>query len=447
MAILSVDIGTTNIKSLVYEDQNVVASFSKRITTFSSGLSERQDATFIKDYLMEHIETLKESYPLSNIVLSSPMHTLILLDSEYNPVSNMYLWSDRSGEDMVLKYKEDLDSFYQINGTPNHAMTPLTKLLKLRESESLEAYGIADLKSYIMKHLCGEFVTDVSSASASGLYDQKTRSWSEVICEFCGISKDQLPEVVEIDTRYFNGLTLTIGSTDGVMANRGTQIEPNQLVLSVGTSVGVRNLYTFPKLHPQGKSFSYDAGLGKWLNGNASNNGGNLFDWLSETYYGGTLSFEHFIEIVCGKLTDLYATPFVYGERGPWWVAQLKQDFLNLEAHHTSEDKVQSIILAMFSNIDLMIDSLDNTSEDPILLTGGFLRDERLIQCLSDYLQKPLASIVDENAVCHAGVLLIEPTMAFEANRIIEPQLNQDLVDYKNKSKAYLKAFVEMETL
>ena len=91
------------------------------------------------------------------------------------------------------------------------------------------------LKDYILLWLTGELVTELSSASGTGLLDMSTRAWSAKAIELCGVDADRLPPILPTtatlradrrDTAGQVGLpagtTVVVGAADGPLGNLGT---------------------------------------------------------------------------------------------------------------------------------------------------------------------------------------------------------------------------------
>jgi autoinducer 2 (AI-2) kinase len=57
------------------------------------------------------------------------------------------------------------------------------------------------LSDWVIYKLCGRFVTEPSVASSSGMFDLKTRKWSEKLAGVAGLSSSQLPPVLEPSER------------------------------------------------------------------------------------------------------------------------------------------------------------------------------------------------------------------------------------------------------
>ena len=78
-------------------------------------------------------------------------------------------------------------------------MSPLTKLMWFARHDPqtlAAARWWVGLKAYLIAELTGTLVTELSSASATGLLDLATRTWSPEAIALAGVSAEQLPEIL-----------------------------------------------------------------------------------------------------------------------------------------------------------------------------------------------------------------------------------------------------------
>ena len=89
-------------------------------------------------------------------------------------------WADSRGhlEARELRKQGLARELLHRTGTPAHPMSPLVKLIWFSRHEPRlmgQVRWWAGLKDYVLHHLTGELVTELSSASATGLLNLKSR--------------------------------------------------------------------------------------------------------------------------------------------------------------------------------------------------------------------------------------------------------------------------------
>ena len=131
-------------------------------------------------------ETIRKSAidpaTLKLVSFSSAMHSLIAVDAEDQLLTESITWADSRAAKHATRIKEEMDghSIYLRTGTPIHAMSPLSKIVWLKEDKP-EIFGqtamFADIKSFVFHKLFGEYVVDHSIASATGLFNLENLDW------------------------------------------------------------------------------------------------------------------------------------------------------------------------------------------------------------------------------------------------------------------------------
>ena len=270
---IGVDLGTTGVRAIAYtlNGQNFGASeaFYPLLTPHPDWAEENPhdilDAVF--KVLSETVQKLHyQDVTIAGIALSTVMHSFASLDSHYEPLMNLQTWADSRSADIVREMKSDSSlcrRFYEKTGCPIHACYPLAKIIWLQKNRpqlfKQTAY-IGSIKDYLFYHLTDEWVLDRSTASTSGMYNEKELCWDDEILAYAGLHAKQLPTVVP--TTYAGkltkeaanliglkeGLPVVIGATDGVLVNLGIgAVKSGQLSATIGTSGALRMLTQKPQ--------------------------------------------------------------------------------------------------------------------------------------------------------------------------------------------------------
>jgi len=71
------------------------------------------------------------------------------------------------------------------------------------------------LGDWILTQLCGEFVTDPSLGSSSGMFELAQRDWSDRVLEICGVDRSAFPSVVDPGTSI-GAVTAAAAATTGL---------------------------------------------------------------------------------------------------------------------------------------------------------------------------------------------------------------------------------------
>ncbi len=189
----------------------------------------------------------------------------------------------RAGEQATELVQRRLAEKIYFTGGDWVAITSPPRLLWLRKEEPEIFERIAHLtmlSDWILFKLCGEFVTDPSAGSSSGMFDLARRTWSEEIVSLCGLSSDVLPPVREpgtqlgrvhtqaaVETGLRKGTPVIVGGADTQLGLVGIgQVEPNRFTIVGGTfwqqTIGVETSL----IDPQGRLRTLCHALpGQWM--------------------------------------------------------------------------------------------------------------------------------------------------------------------------------------
>lgn len=228
MSKIGIDIGTTNIKAVLFDDNyQEIENISTPIQTMYNGDFAEQDIQEIVDVVFSSIERLNNK-DVSHVSFSSAMHSIILGSNDLCPYTKNVIWLDNRSKDLIDSFKKQANglSFYHKTGTPIHAMSPFAKLLWYKENTSLlsKDVRIFGIKEYIIYKLTGEFVEDYSIASATGLMNIHSLRWDKDILDFIGIREEQLPRLVDTKETFSAlnySFNVVVGASDGCLVNVG----------------------------------------------------------------------------------------------------------------------------------------------------------------------------------------------------------------------------------
>lgn len=196
---IGVDLGTSGLKLLlVAADGSILsqAALTYPVSYSRDGWSEQNPEDWFAA-LMRGFEQLG-ARDVAGISFGGQMHGLVALDAAGEVVRPCILWNDGRTE----RETEYLNTLPVAEYTGNMAFAGFTasKLLWLRKNEEQNFARTAKImlpKDYLAYKLTGKFATDYSDASGTLLLDVKNRRWSSEMCDICGISAGQLPQLFE----------------------------------------------------------------------------------------------------------------------------------------------------------------------------------------------------------------------------------------------------------
>jgi len=424
--LIGIDIGTTNTKAVGFTSTGEVlgsAGASYPVYTDAAGRHELDP-----DQLLEAvISALKEVLgkmpgagggKLAGISFSCAMHSLIAVDRDGRPLTKAMTWADLRSEAYagVLKASDAGRRIYAVTGTPVHAMSPLCKLLWMREKQPdifRRAARFIGIKEYIWWRLFGRYQVDHSVVSATGLFDIRRRNWNPESLELAGIRADQLSEPVPC-TYWAAGLlpewdvlglpkdlAFVIGASDGCLANLGTgAVRRGDTALTIGTSGAIRMTTSAPETDPKERIFSYILTDEYYVCGGATNNGGNVLQWYAEQVLGRKTGDAGGLERLVAEADaippgaeGLVFLPYLLGERAPIWDANAKGVFFGVRSIHDQRHFLRAVLEGVSFSLRQIGASLEETIGpiQQIYASGGFTHSKSWLQMMADIFQQKVS--------------------------------------------------------
>ena len=471
---LGVDIGTTAVKAVAFSVNG--ETLAKHSCTYKmyhpQPAQSEQDPYEILEAITTSVNTVMQS--LSPAVpqlvgFSAAMHSILAVDENGNPLTNCMTWADNRAAAIAenLRNSDTGSLIYNTTGVPVHAMSPLAKLLWLKENEPRlfqQAYKFIGIKEFLFYKLFGEYVIDTSVASATGLLNLRTLEWDSGILTWLELSAEKLSTVVPVKQvfsfdpaqnnghlsfPYFTGKTpFIIGGSDGALANLGSGVlNNNAMVVTIGTSAAARIITREARTDSAMRTFCYHVKDDLYIRGGASNNGAIALQWLKESLLQTTDSYEQLfqqaIHITPG-CDNLLFLPYILGERAPLWNAQAKGAFFGLTINHTKAHLTRAVMEGVIYNLySIGKVVMENNIVGAIHTTGVFIHNPLWLQLLADVFNTPvLVSAAMESSALGAvllGMEALEEDCYF--NRQTPARYEPDAI----KHTKYLQHFEKME--
>ncbi|HVB75976.1 MAG TPA: autoinducer-2 kinase [Ktedonobacteraceae bacterium] len=211
-----------------------------------------------------------EPTDIAGVSSTSMREGIVLFDKQGQEIWACPNVDSRAGEEAAELVNRKLAEKIYFTGGDWVAITTPPRLLWLQKHEPQIFARIAHLtmlSDWILFKLCGEYVTDPSAGSSSGMFDLARSEWSQEIVQMCGLNTDVLPPVrasgtmigrvhrqAAAETGLAEGTPVVVGGADTQLGLVGIgQVEPGQFTIVGGTfwqhTVGVEQ----PLIDPQSR--------------------------------------------------------------------------------------------------------------------------------------------------------------------------------------------------
>ncbi|MBY7142289.1 gluconokinase [Virgibacillus sp. NKC19-3] len=411
--VAGLDLGTTSVKAVLFDLRGrLIAESEKMNTTYYPHAEwaeqdpweiERSSVLAMKEVITKAGVQKDE---LRAVGISGAMHSIICVDDNADPLSNMLIWSDgRSScqaEELMQSTGMDI---YKKTGTPIHPMSPLLKLRWMKENDYVpyqKATYFMSMKAFLIQKWFGERVVDYSIASASGMFHVKTLDWDEDALAYAGVKRKQLAQIVP-PTKVLPALKpnvaeeigidaqvpFVIGAADGQLANLGSgAISPGEVAVSVGTSGAIRQFMKGASVNDKHETFTYAFTDDTSIIGGATNNGGIVLQWLKDLFdfQGSHDELTDMAKKVDPGAAGIIFLPYVNGERAPLWNQNAKGNFYGLSIGHKKEHFIRAVLEGITFNIYQIGKSLEEIAGKPekISVNGGLAKSPVWVQIMAD---------------------------------------------------------------
>lgn len=477
--VIGLDIGTTSVKAVVFQLNGKVVSESEELITSyypKQGWVE-QDPDEIERLAVKVVRTAIEQGDINNteiltVGFSSAMHSLICIGKDRQPLSPALIWADGRSSEQAKKVKQEKGKMlFEKTGVPIHPMTPLSKLIWMKEvgyEPYLSAAYFLSIKEYLLLKWFDQRIVDYSMAVSTGLLNAHSLDWDEDLLKLADIQRNQLSEVVSPTTiltglkEHIAGemgvdsdLPFVMGAADGQLANLGIgAISPGEVAITAGTSGAIRQFANGFNITEKHDTFSYAFTKEFSIIGGPTNNGGIALQWLKEllNYEGSFNEFTQKAEKVAPGAEGLLFLPYINGERAPLWNQQAKGNFFGMSVTHKREHFVRAVLEGITLNLYQIGQSLENLAgaPDKIYVNGGLARSSLWLQMLADMFGKEVyVSESHHSAAWGAawtGLVALNKVASFEQIKENIP-MSTPIVPNESNHKTYRELYKKYELL
>jgi sugar (pentulose or hexulose) kinase len=436
--ILTLDLGTTNIKAGLYNSclEEVSLVFS-RVEYIKSKYFVEFDADnywqVCKKSLLQVIK--KSKINTKNIIaisLTGQAETLIIIDKNNDVLGNAISWMDTRSENEceVLKKVFDNKRSYMITGQPDIITNwPITKILWIKENQKVRfnnAKMFLLLKDFIIFKLTGKLASEYSTSSFTYYLDIiHKRYWKDII-DYVGFNLEKLPELMEPGENIL-GLTqetckelkinkdilVNIGMLDHFSGMLGVgNIEEGILSESTGTVMALATILKKPNRNLFPLPFHYGPFQNTYSLLPVCESGGICYDWFKENFYPDS-KFEEIDREIEKNLSfeesnQLLFLPYILGTNSPEFNQKAKGVFYGIKINNRKIDFARAVLegIAFLLNKNIEFLKSKGINIKKIISLGGGSKSKVWNQMKADvtnkeiYIPKYRESTLFGSAIC-----------------------------------------------
>jgi len=334
-------------------------------------------------------------------------HGLVAVDDAGVPVYDALLWNDVRSHPQSQQMIADLGVsawIDAVNVLPLPAIT-LTKLAWLREVRPEVAARVRRIMlphDWLVLQLCGAFVTDRSDASGTGYFSAVTNKYrTDLIERYFGFVPE-LPSVLDpadsagvLLPEWGGGrrVPVSAGAGDNAAAALGLELEPGDVVASVGTSGTIFASSMKAIKDPSGLTAGFADAAGGHLPLLCTLNAARI---LTSTAALLSVDLTRFDELALSGLPDaggLALLPYFDGERTPNRPDATGELHGLTRTSFTPENLARAAVLAVANSLADCLDIMRamDMPANRVLLIGGGAKSAAMRALLAQTLEVPVA--------------------------------------------------------
>jgi gluconokinase len=461
--ILTLDIGTSSARALVWDDAGQEAeAFRAQIpyamlTTPDGGVEI--EAETLLGYVAVCIDTLlhqmgERSRDIRGVGISTFWHSMLGVDAEGAPLTPIYIWADTRSAAQAERLRQTWDErrIHARTGCRIHPSYYPSKLLWLCETQP-QTYRSVDRwvspSEYLFCRLFGKeaMQVSVSMASGTGLMNQETCAWDSEVLRLLNLEEDRLSSIVDL-SHAARGLRAEFANRwkplkevpffpavgDGACGNAGSGcVTPERFAINLGTSGAIRVLWresevTAPAAAPDG-CWRYRIDRARPLMGAAFSDGGNVVLWMQQTLRLPSLEEleSHLSNSVPGS-HGITFLPFLAGERSMGWNPHARAALIGMNLDTSALEIAQAAMEAIAMRFALAANRLAEVFPQAreVIASGGALgKSPAWAQMFADALGRPIALAEEAEASSRGAAALVAEALEGADWRPWETQLGR----------------------
>ncbi|MCR8845942.1 FGGY family carbohydrate kinase [Paenibacillus sp. SC116] len=418
MRMLGIDLGTTNRKVGLFEENGEVVGIVSR-PTLTQDTGEGYvvyDAEQLWTDVVEMIRELTEQHGGANIAaigIASMAESGLLLHKDSGAIQSPLLpWFDTSSTPQAERVREADErlKLFQRSGLHLSFKHGLPKLLWLhdRDPDMFRDARWVSVSGFIAYRLSGVMAFDPSLATRTFVYDMRTNDWDREWIQNFGLSPDLFPDVypsgaplgsVKPELMQALGLSsapaVAVSGHDHVCASLAVgAVAPGDVFASMGTAETLVGLMEPTKLGEEdfqtGLSYGYHVipGLRFWMGGNPSS-GGSL-EWIRRQLGDEALSYDEVRALLTQAERypcDVMFFPYLSGSGAPHPNSNTRGAFIGLSNNHGKAELLQAVCEGTSYQLEMIRRSGErvcNQSITEMRAVGGGTRAEPWLQMKAD---------------------------------------------------------------
>ena len=430
--VLAIDQGTSGTKAVVVDGEGGVLGIAElpvRPTYLDGGGVEQNPHEMLDSVLNAGRKAVAQAgVPIGIVSLANQGETVLAWNPETGePLSNAIVWQDRRAESICAELDGVKDRIAAKTGLVVDPYFSAPKMAWLRRNVTT-AGVVTTSDSWMVHHLTGEFVGDVSTVSRSLLTDLDTGEWDQELLEDFGLSGERMPRIVACDeivgeTTAFGGRVpvggLIVDQQAALLAE--DCLEAGEAKCTFGTGAFL--------LANTGQSAQRStSGLAASVAWRARGELSYCFDgqvytaasavrWIQDLGFIRTAA--DLDSVAAEDAGGVLCVPALAGLAAPWWRPDARAAFTGMSLSTRPEHLVLAVLQGIAAQVAELGELVAADLGQPmkrLRVDGGLTQSRVLMQAVADLMQLPIDVYPSQHATALGAVAMgraaMQPALA-----------------------------------
>ena len=447
MSLLGIDLGTTGIKCVAYDEYGRILGKTYReyqLFMPEKGVVELNQLK-VWGCLVENIKELNsfdnlKNDPIEVLSISVSVDDIMPVDRLGGPLYKTIMAMDERGyneNDWINKLIGE-EKIYKITGQPPSNLYPLNKIIWFKNNRPgifNRTYKFLSWEEFIFLKLGAEPISDYSVACRTLAFDINKKQYSEEILKRVDIDISLFPktelsgtEIGSVDKKTASDLgfkkdvKIVTGGFDQICAALGSGVVKEGMAsVSTGTMEIMQVCFNKPsedkKMLSHGYPFCNHALDNLYIALTINYCGGVLFKWYRDNFSGDEREYakknnlnvyDVIMDLANKSRYPVLFFPYFEGAQTPRNNPDINGSILGLTLRTKKEDIIKGMFEGISFDLKLNIEKLEETGIklSSIRATGGGARSDLWLQIKADITGKLIQKIdIDESGCMAAAVL------------------------------------------
>ena len=204
MSILVLDIGTTSMRGILYEKDGTplyLARRESRLIFLGDALIEEDPSDFSTnaESIIREITENCDAQSIEAIAMTSQRSSIIPVDHEGHPLHPAIMWQDTRNRAICRELSKHNRHLFQLTGAEVSTVFSGSKMTWIRREQPKiyeNVYKFLNIPEYVCFTMTGEFVSDDTYASRTGLMNLRTGKWDPETLALYEVDEEKLCRLV-----------------------------------------------------------------------------------------------------------------------------------------------------------------------------------------------------------------------------------------------------------